>query len=788
MFANDATFTFSGQNSKEEACTLSKVVVQNITQNWSETLEGPQFSITIEESSQGLESVLAEDKALSFSGANPFCGSTTLNLNLSMGGDVRMSLIDLTGKTLYSTSAKVEAGYYSLQVSLQMPQLYFLSIETPQGNYNAKLINQGVGMGTGVSISKGGIRNMPTKANSGNVYFDGDEMRFTGYTVVDGKEYTAEQKLTISSGMSKKVVFTFDLPEDNFKESHKTSGMYVGITGFNIDVNYFNRNNSSDRYYLLNNTNSSDFTSFIDNLSMKNGTALYFSVDDGIEYLKQCQFPDDISSVSIITFTDGLELGSKTLDELIGWNNPYAKKNDTYVAAVGEKIKNTKICGLPIDAYCVGIMGKDLASNNPEIEALNREEFLNNLKSLSSKEENAKEVQNMDELNKTFKDIAESLYKNNTKVTFTLVFPEPDEGEKQRFTLDKIKEGDDPTTSEIYIEGIFENKSLKNITCKGCKFKGYSEGTTTMTGFINADKYMQIDFEEFTDDKGEVIEWIMNKDELTKRIDLWRWYKDKQWLHNVEFDPGQIPIPEIEKHTAVALLVLDCSNSLEKDDNFSKVQKAAKNFITTLAGSAPESTDPDPETPDPKPATEYYMKHAWGEGSGDVWSWKKMTKVSDDVFTCEGTWGGSGVNINTTASDDNAIWFADTDIQGASSLSLGDGVKFTYTVSKNTVTAEKTSSGGNVTNYYIKHPWGTGADADWKWRTMTQKSADEYVCKGKWGGVGANINTIAGDTGAEWFAEEDIIGSSQLDLGDCVLFTYKVSSSTLTVSLDTGCE
>lgn len=80
--------------------------------------------------------------------------------------------------------------------------------------------------------------------------------------------------------------------------------------------------------------------------------------------------------------------------------------------------------------------------------------------------------------------------------------------------------------------------------------------------------------------------------------------------------------------------------------------------------------------------------------------------------------------------------------------------------------------------YYIKHPWGSGADTDWSWELMT-KEGENYIYEGLWGGKGANINTKANDNGAYWFSKEQISGASDLFVGDGVKFTYYPLTETL---------
>lgn len=60
---------------------------------------------------------------------------------------------------------------------------------------------------------------------------------------------------------------------------------------------------------------------------------------------------------------------------------------------------------------------------------------------------------------------------------------------------------------------------------------------------------------------------------------------------------------------------------------------------------------------------------------------------------------------------------------------------------------------------YIKHPWGTGVDADWSWQEMnacTFKNVDAWTYIGAWGGVGFNIADNAEGNNASWYAAADI--------------------------------
>lgn len=64
-----------------------------------------------------------------------------------------------------------------------------------------------------------------------------------------------------------------------------------------------------------------------------------------------------------------------------------------------------------------------------------------------------------------------------------------------------------------------------------------------------------------------------------------------------------------------------------------------------------------------------------------------------------------------------------------------------------------------LVSYYIKHPWGTGADADWTWKPLTYTPEEDgvwYIID-LWGGVGCNIADNAEGENASWFAAADIV-------------------------------
>ena len=79
------------------------------------------------------------------------------------------------------------------------------------------------------------------------------------------------------------------------------TGFYLGIIGFNDYIAFKETS-------FLSSGNKAQFQAFISNLDMtRDDTGSYLAVDKAIDWLETAKLPDDLASVSIITFTDGLD-------------------------------------------------------------------------------------------------------------------------------------------------------------------------------------------------------------------------------------------------------------------------------------------------------------------------------------------------------------------------------------------------------------------------------------------------------------------------------------------------
>ena len=331
--------------------------------------------------------------------------------------------------------------------------------------------------------------------------------------------------------------------------SELDNGIYLGIIGFN---------QSLYEYPVLQLTKNSvdGFRNFVDGLTLKNGTLLYYSVDQALNAMQSAELPADISTAAIVTFTDGLDQGSFMMEGV-----SYDDEMD-YLDALNRRIKNETVSGQPITAFSIGIRGKDVADINM---------FRANLAKLASSPDNATEVSNMSEVNDKFKEIAEKLSESNYVQTINLKMPGISNGSRVRFTFDNVNAAN---KSQIYIEGKFNlrDKSLEEVQYVGLT----STSGTTVKGKVDGI------FVNFTFDGVHTDNNVLINSEFT---DEWTYItSNNTWQINSEFDKAENSDIVTERSSAVIMLVLDCSSSLA--DDFAKVKTNANDFINILLENA----------------------------------------------------------------------------------------------------------------------------------------------------------------------------------------------------------
>ncbi len=351
-----------------------------------------------------------------------------------------------------------------------------------------------------------------------------------------------------------------------------TSGLYLGVMGFNSSI-------SMQPIALLNPDTKPTYDAFIEALTIKHATILCYSVDQAINALQAASLPADISTVALVTFTDGLDQGSLMLDDRFD-------NDDDYLAAIKQRIDSETIAGKKLTAFSVGLRGQDVKNEN-EIAKFNQ-----TMKLLASIDDNAKEVQNMAEVNAKFQEIAERLNRSTNIQTVTLKMPGISNGARIRFIFDNVANAE---SSELYIEGTF---NLRSCTFTDVEYHGMtSTSSTTITGTVAEDLVsIYFTFENIQTSGNDLLSMnFVNEFYKTSTHSFWQ--------ESSEFDKKGQPDIKNEQSSAVVMLVLDCSSSL--GNQFPTVQTNAKSFINTLCNSSNNEKPGDGETPE-KPLPTIY--------------------------------------------------------------------------------------------------------------------------------------------------------------------------------------
>ncbi len=324
--------------------------------------------------------------------------------------------------------------------------------------------------------------------------------------------------------------------------------VYLGIVGFNQEL-------FEKPFGILDKNKAGDYKSFVNGLTRKDGTLLYYAVDHALDMLQNQSFSSQVGSVNLITFTDGLDQGSLMM------NGNYST-DQQYLDAVSKRISEMRVKGLPLTAYSLGLRGSDVTDY---------QQFQSNLKKIASSADKAFEVSNMSAVRERLRNISDQIVSISNKQIVSLKIPGQSNGTLIRFTFD----GSSATNSSMYIEGAFNlaDRSLRNVSYHGLKVEnggtvqGKQDGifvTFTFTGMQREDG-----------------------NGLIPTGSIRQYYKSPtstNWQENSEFTPANNTQTSVTHYGTVIMLVLDCSNSL--GSQFSDMKSYANDFIDRVANNA----------------------------------------------------------------------------------------------------------------------------------------------------------------------------------------------------------
>ena len=343
-------------------------------------------------------------------------------------------------------------------------------------------------------------------------------------------------------------------------------GVYIGLISFAGDakVLYSYHELWGQGFVYLNNEGRDSLKYIILRDDYKqaetSGTALFYGVHKALAHLtaNAGEFSSDISSVNMITFTDGLDnasFGASNSDPIEGKSGVM---RDDYATYLRNEIGSRKINGKPITAYSVGIKGSDVED---EVQ------FAANLRNIASTTENVKQPADFSELDSVFSEIARGL---SFTPNFYMTTTQNDPGTIIRMTFDVTgTTSADAAASSKYIEGTLAYSggvwTLTNITYRGGITSDTASGSS-ITGTVS----------------GSNIGFLFKNISGHTPATIQQWTKSSAgsttWQRNSEYSASG----SVSASTAIIQLVLDASTSLDYGQ-VGQIRSAVSSFIETLS-------------------------------------------------------------------------------------------------------------------------------------------------------------------------------------------------------------
>lgn len=340
------------------------------------------------------------------------------------------------------------------------------------------------------------------------------------------------------------------------------AGMYLGVIGFNqqLHVHPITR---------LDDAAIEETKQFIENLPMGGATLLYHAVNTSLDMLASYEIPENLKSVYVVNFTDGLDEGSYAFSNY--------SSGAQYLQAVSQRIRNERIHGDTIKAHTIGIQGNDVLSYDLA-------EFLNNLNGISQlpSERYVRYVTEFEDVLVELRGIAEMLHQQSINAILTLKFPVPDPNTRVRFCFDITTpaphEPNEALQSEQYIEGVYITDSEGKGVLTNVRYVGMSSSSGNMVRSVSMEPpFVTFNFEGMKDadnnnfttsNLDHLLEWKYNTNANA-------WINNSEWSHEGTTDV-------INKYfSSLVMLNLDCSQSLGSQ-KFRQLKNCAKDFVDVL--------------------------------------------------------------------------------------------------------------------------------------------------------------------------------------------------------------
>jgi cell division protein FtsN len=299
------------------------------------------------------------------------------------------------------------------------------------------------------------------------------------------------------------------------------------------------------------------------------GTALYYAEHQALANLTELDkaglLPPKVDSVTFITFTDGIDTSSTdaALTPIEGRDFRHSPSATTYRNYIQQQLSNRRIAGKNINAWSIGIRGRDVVNEN---------EFGQTLRALSSNGGRVSELDDLSDIESDLMEIADGLNIYTPQVNLTFSTPAYPVGTIIRITFDNWISS--PEGAEYYVDARLGwgegGYTLSGLTARGVALAD----TKTVVGTRN----------------GSAVEYTIKIKNDFALPNVKQWYRQSNegmygWQANSEFVAHKATAFIHERKTAIVYLVLDGSSSLHAEE-ITKVRSAINMFVDRLYNAA----------------------------------------------------------------------------------------------------------------------------------------------------------------------------------------------------------
>ncbi|MGK0387198.1 MAG: hypothetical protein ACI849_001821, partial [Patiriisocius sp.] len=236
----------------------------------------------------------------------------------------------------------------------------------------------------------------------------------------------------------------------------------------------------------------------------------------------------------------------------------------------------SRIKGLPINSYTVGVRGEDINS------ASDLQELRDDLQGLSSGDGFFFFAENITQLSSEFREIANSLVTvEGLERILEVTMPAEDNGTVVRWTLDVPNSSNAAENSLYYIEGTINKENdqffLRNIVTSGVRV---DLSSPSIQGTLVGAATLSFNFGNLGICSNDIPNSNFSNNITTDNILYWRQRDDGTYQIDSESGSGSVESIVLAQKSIAVMLVLDASSSLEND--FGGVQQTAKRFMDDI--------------------------------------------------------------------------------------------------------------------------------------------------------------------------------------------------------------